>query len=105
MHGNPRQRRSRLPDPNREAHDRVDYNLRVFFEVVGEIDRVETIASGRGIRELDRLQKRYGKASWRKMKGVGEVRLRSGRVVTAELHWYEAHGVGKRELKIKCLLD
>ena len=77
----------------------------MFFELVGDIDQVEAIASGRGIRELDRLQKRYGKATWRKMKGVGEIRLRSGLVVKAELHWYEAHGVGKRELKIKCLLD
>jgi hypothetical protein len=77
----------------------------VFFELVGDIDQVETIASGRGIRELDRLQKRYGRANWRKMKGIGEIRLRSGLVVKAELHWYDAHGVGKRELKIKRLLD
>jgi len=77
----------------------------VFFELVGDIDQVEAIASGRGIRELDRLQKRYGKAKWRKMKGIGKIRLKSGLVVKAELHWYEAHGVGKRELKIKCLLD
>jgi hypothetical protein len=49
----------------------------VFFELVGDIDQVGAIASGRGIRELDRLQKRYGRASWRKMKGIGEIRLRS----------------------------
>jgi len=77
----------------------------VFLEVQGEIGDIETIATGREIRELDRLQKRYGKAKWRKMKGVGRIRLRSGLIVNAELHWYEAHGIGRREFKVKRLLD
>jgi hypothetical protein len=77
----------------------------VFFEVVGEIGSIETIASGKAIRELNRLEKRYGKAKWRKMKGVCEIRLRSGLVVSAELHWYEAHGIGRREFKVKRLIN
>ena len=77
----------------------------MFFEILGEVVDVETIAAGRGIRELNRLQKRYGKANWRKMKGVCEIRLGGGLVVNAELHWYEAHGLGRREFKVKRLLD
>ena len=73
--------------------------------MLGEIVNVEPIAAGRVIRELNRLQKRYGKAKWRKMKGVCEIRLRSGLVVNAELHWYEAHGIGRKEFKVKRLLD
>lgn len=75
------------------------------FEILGEIRRVRTIATGRGIRELARLQRVYGQGRWRKRKGDAEVRLESGGVRTAELHWYEAHGVGKREFKIKRFLD
>ena len=77
----------------------------MFFEIIGEFDDVETIAAGRAIRELNRLRKQYGKAKWRKMKGVCEIRLPSGRVVNAELHWYEAHGIGMKEIKVKRLLD
>jgi hypothetical protein len=77
----------------------------VFFEILGEIVDIETMAAGRTIRELNRLQKRYGKAKWRKMKGACEIRLRSGLVVNAELHWYEAHGIGRKEFKVKRLLD
>ena len=77
----------------------------MFFEIVSEPCEVETIASGKAIREINRLQKRYGKAKWRKMKGVCEIRLRSGLVVNAELHWYEAHGIGRREFKVKRLVD
>ncbi len=75
------------------------------FEIVGEIAVVETIASGRGIRDLKRLRKYYGKGRWRKMKGMARVRLASGRIRLAELHWYEAHGIGKKEIKRKCYLD
>lgn len=75
------------------------------FEVVGEITVVETIASGTGIREIRRLRKQYGKGRWRKMKGIARVRLASGRTRLAELHWYEAHGIGKKEIKRKCYLD
>ncbi len=75
------------------------------FEIVGAIRAVETIASGRQIRLLGMLVKKWGRGRWRKMKGVAVVRmLRSGRLREAELHWYEAHGVGKRDFKIKKLL-
>ena len=75
------------------------------FEILGEIAVLETIASGRGIRDLKRLQRNYGKGRWRKMKGSARIRLRNGDVRTAELHWYEAHGIGKREFKRKRYLD
>lgn len=76
------------------------------FEVVGPVRDVETIAAGRAIRELRRLRRRYGKGRWRKRKGVATVRLQDGTVHKAEVHWYEAHGIGRREMKIKFpLLD
>ncbi len=76
------------------------------FEVLGPLRDVTTIASGRAIRELRRLRRRYGKSRWRKRKGWASVRLLDGTVHRAELHWYEAHGVGRREMKIKFpLLD
>ncbi|HEX6046075.1 MAG TPA: hypothetical protein VFZ22_16400 [Pyrinomonadaceae bacterium] len=71
------------------------------FEIVSEITAVETIASGKGVRDRNRLRKLYGGIRWRKLKGVAQVRLSSGRIRTAEIHWYEAHGVGKREFKLK----
>jgi hypothetical protein len=71
------------------------------FEILGEIQSTETIASGRSIRELRRLNRVYGKTSWRKRKGVAKIKLRDGTVKIAELHWYEGHGKGKKELKIK----
>lgn len=77
----------------------------LIVEVIGDITDVETIAVGRSIRDLSRLQKVYGKGRWRKMKGRAMVRLRSGRIRLAELHWYEAHGVGKKEMKRKQYLD
>jgi hypothetical protein len=75
------------------------------FEIVGEITDVETIAVGRGIHELQRLRRLYGKGQWRKKKGNARVRLASGRVLLAEVHWYEAHGIGKKEFKRKRYLD
>ncbi len=75
------------------------------FEVIGEITNIQTIAVGRRIRVLARLKKLYGPGRWRKMKGDAKVRLAQGQLRQAELHWYEAHGVGKREMKIKRLLD
>ena len=75
------------------------------FEIVGEITVVETIATGKGIRDLKRLRRNYGKGRWRKMKGTARIRLTSGRVRLAELHWYEAHGIGKKEIKRKRYLD
>jgi len=74
------------------------------FEILGEISAVETIATGTGIREIARLRKRYGRGRWRKRKGIAEIRFASGEIVAAELHWYEATGIGKREFKIKRLL-
>jgi hypothetical protein len=77
----------------------------VFFEIIGELSVVETIATGSGIRELDRLRKLYGRGRWRKRKGIARVRLSDGEIVLAELHWYEATGIGKREFKIKRYLE
>jgi hypothetical protein len=74
------------------------------FEVVSDITETQTIAVGSGIRELGRLRKRYGRGRWRKRKGFAEIRLSSGEMVRAELHWYEATGIGKRELKIKAFI-
>jgi len=75
------------------------------FEIIGEIKDVEAIAIGGSIRDIGRLRKMYGKGRWRKLKGVAHVRLRSGRVRLAELHWYEAHGIGRKEMKRKRYLD
>lgn len=76
------------------------------FEIIGRIQHIEMIAAGRAICELGRLQRRHGKGEWRKRKGIATVRLRDGTVHTAEVHWYEAHGIGRRELKLKFpLLD
>ncbi len=75
------------------------------FEVVGEITEVETFAVGTAIRELPRLRRLYGSGRWRKRKGVALVRLTDGSVCKAEVHWYEAHGIGRKELKIKQFLD
>ncbi len=74
------------------------------FEILGEITETRTIAVGRGIRELRRLRRAYGPGRWRKMKGVARVRLPDGTIIRAEIHWYEAHGIGRSELKIKRLL-
>jgi hypothetical protein len=71
------------------------------FELVSEIQKIETIASGKGIRDRMRLRKLYGGARWRKLKGIAQVRLPNGRIRLAEIHWYESHGVGKREFKLK----
>lgn len=75
------------------------------FTVLGDITDFKTFAVGRGIRERGRLQKRYGKARWRKRKGRARVRLADGTVRDAEVHWYEATGIGRKELKIKRYLD
>jgi len=74
------------------------------FEILGNLADIETIATGSGIREIARLRKRYGRGRWRKREGNAEVRLGSGDIVRAEVHWYEATGIGKREFKIKRLL-
>jgi hypothetical protein len=75
------------------------------FELASEVTGVETIASGRGVHDRRRLERLYGKGHWRKMKGIARIRLRTGRVRLAEVHWYEAHGIGKKEFKRKTYLD
>ncbi len=75
------------------------------FEIVTEIVNIETIAIGQNIRELHILQKRFGKGRWRKLKGVATVSLFNNEVRLAEIHWYEAHGIGKKRIKIKRFLD
>jgi hypothetical protein len=71
------------------------------FEIIGEISDVEIIAVSSGITDIARLRRVYGRGRWRKLKGVARVQLRNGKIRRAEIHWYEAHGVGKREMKRK----
>jgi hypothetical protein len=73
----------------------------VRFEVLSDLAHVETIASGKGVRDRYRLTRQYGGSKWRKMKGIATVELSDGTICEAELHWYEAHGVGKKELKFR----
>ena len=75
------------------------------FEIVGAIEDVETVAIGGRIRDIMRLRRQYGLGRWRKLKGVATVRLADGKPRKAEVHWYEAHGIGKRKMKIKRFLD
>ena len=75
------------------------------FEIIGELEDIETIAVGGRIRDIMRLRKQYGLGRWRKLKGIAKIRLQNGRICKAELHWYEAHGIGRKKLKIKRLLD
>ena len=75
------------------------------FEILGEISDIETFATGSGIREIARLRIVYGRGRWRKRKGIARIRLSDGSTHLAEIHWYEAHGVGKRRMKIKRFLD
>ncbi len=75
------------------------------FEIISQITNVETFAVGNAIREIDRLRRDYGRGHWRKRKGVVIVRLADRTIHQAEVHWYEATGIGRKELKIKYLLD
>ena len=75
------------------------------FEIVGEIEQIETIATGTGVKVRAFLRKVHGRGRWRKHKGVATVRLANGKLRRVELHWYEAHGIGRRDLKIKAYLD
>ena len=75
------------------------------FEIIGDIINIEVIAIGKSIRDLPRLQKRYGDGRWRKMKGIAAIQLKNGRVRKAEIHWYEAHGIGQKEFKRKRYLE
>jgi len=71
------------------------------FEVLRPIKDIEVMATGSGIRVLSHLRKAYGRGRWRKLKGIATVRLPNGTLRKVELHWYEAHGIGKRDMKIK----
>ncbi len=71
------------------------------FRIVSEITNIETIAAGASIREIERLRKQYGAGRWRKLKGIALIQLNNGQVKVAELHWYEAHGIGRKEIKRK----
>jgi hypothetical protein len=84
---------------------KVHHRLVIIFELIGRIENIETIAIGGKIHDVSRLQKMYGKGRWRKLKGVGRIRLADGSESNAELHWYEAHGIGKKEMKVKQLFD
>lgn len=77
----------------------------MYFEIIGEITGIETIVTGGRIRDIMRLQKQYGQGHWRKLKGPAKVRLISGKITTAEVHWYEAHGIGRKKMKIKSILE
>ena len=77
----------------------------MYFEIVGAVTDIETIAAGRSIRQLARLQRQHGRGRWRKLKGIAMVRIASGELRRAEIHWYEAHGIGRIRLKIKRLID
>jgi hypothetical protein len=77
----------------------------MYFEIIGDITNVETFAVRSSIRELGRLRKFYGRGRWRKRKGLARVRLADGTIRQAEVHWYEAHGIGRKELKIKRYID
>ena len=75
------------------------------FEIISDITDIEPIAVGSAIREVARLRKQYGRGRWRKLKGIALIRLANGRIRRAELHWYEAHGIGQREIKRKQYMD
>ena len=77
----------------------------MIFDIIDDITEIETIATGSRIRELNRLRKMYGHGNWRKMKGISRIRLPSGKIRLTKLHWYEAHGIGKKEIKRKKYLE
>jgi hypothetical protein len=77
----------------------------VKFELISEIENIETIAVGSSIHDLEHLQKKYGKGHWRKLKGIALVRFLNSNIQRVELHWYECHGFGRKEIKIKNYLD
>ena len=77
----------------------------VYFEIIGVIEEKEIIAIGGKIRDIMRIQKQHGPGRWRKLKGIAKVRLESGKICRVEIHWYEAHGIGKKNMKIKRILE
>ena len=80
-------------------------DLSMHFEIISKITNIEIIAVNKSIRDIRRLEKEYGRGRWRKVKGVAQIRLHNGRVRKAEIHWYEAHGIGRKEFKRKRYLD
>ena len=77
----------------------------MYFEIIGEIEQKGTIAIGKSIREISRLRRVYGDGKWRKLRGITRIRLGDKSICTAEIHWYEAHGIGKKEFKIKRIIE
>jgi hypothetical protein len=75
------------------------------FELIGDLTDIEIIAVNLSIRERRRLREQFGGRRWRKLKGIGHVRFPNGVIRLAEIHWYEAHGVGRRKIKVKQVLD
>ncbi|MDP1624294.1 MAG: hypothetical protein Q8L64_00845 [bacterium] len=75
------------------------------FEIISDITEIEVIAIGNSIRDLERLREQYGDGRWRKMKGIALIQLSNGHVRKAEIHWYEAHGIGRKEFKRKGYLE
>jgi hypothetical protein len=75
--------------------------MSISFEIIGDISEIETIVIDKSIREISRLRKSYGSGRWRKMKGKATIRLPDGIICKAELYWYEAHGIGRKDIKIK----
>jgi len=75
------------------------------FEILSEIENVETIAVGGRIRDIMRLRRQFGEGRWRKLKGIARVRIANGEIRKAEVHWYEAHGIGRKKMKIKRFLS
>jgi len=75
------------------------------FQIIGNLEDVQIIAIRHSIRDLKFLEHIYGQGRWRKLKGIARVQLENGRIRLAEMHWYEAHGIGKRQMKIKRYLD
>lgn len=90
-----------LPSGSHRRYDETD----MAFTIVGSITAIETIAINTGIREVERLRKVYGAARWRKKKGIATIALADGTLHVAEVHWYEATGLGRKEMKIKRLID
>ena len=80
-------------------------SIAMSFQIIGGITQIEVIAVDKSIYDIARLRRIYGQGRWRKMKGVALIQLRNGRIRKAELHWYEAHGIGKKEIKRKRYLD
>jgi hypothetical protein len=90
---------------NPQWSDGLKNSVMESFEIIDDVTEIEIIAVGPAIREIARLRKQYGDGRWRKMKGIATVRLAGGQIRRAEIHWYEAHGIGKKEFKLKRLLD